>query len=787
MRHSLFLSILVVLLLPNAIHAQYTIPSKPEIDNLIEPVRLNIDTTVLYLADYMVEPSRIDSITFPTGLRARWDKSSQTVTMIAQQGLAPLSDMQLWSKRTAYSVLLKKSEKKYITFTYDPKGKRYKTVQLSGEMNDWTPKRNSFTNVSGVWKAEVALNPGIYQYQLVIDGKWMLDPANADSVSNGNGGYNSVYKASRNENQPKVEVKLGEKNSLTLTYKKPLSLICYWQNHKLDTRYLHRIGDDLQLEIPPAALEVIRSHIRIWVMDNNNAYQDYLIPLDKGKPILSPKLLERSDKHTNRMYFVLVDRFADGDKRNNIKTIFPANLKDKANYYGGDLAGIQHKINEGYFDAMHVNSLWISPIVKNPFNAFKEYPEPHDWYSGYHGYWPVSLTRIDYRMGSDEVLAALTTAAHGHHINVLLDLVANHVHEEYPLIKQHPEWRTQLNLPDGRKNIRLWDECRLTTWFDSFLPTLDFTQPAVVSLEVDSSVYWIKRFDLDGFRHDATKHIPEVFWRALTLKLKKEIELPDHKSLYQIGETYGSKELIGSYINSGMLDGQFDFNLYFDAREAFAKDGITFTKVASTLRQSISYYGSHHLMGNITGNHDLPRFASLAGGGLSFTEDARKAGWERSITIGSDDAYPKMAMLAAFISTIPGVPVIYYGDEIAMPGAGDPDNRRMMRFDNLTAKEQKLKQTVAALYALRSNNMALQYGQAEVTADNETMTITRTYLDNKAIAVFNKSKKPQRVSLPHTSSKPKAMYGTRIQKGQTPSEPLFVILPPLSFDIFTTK
>jgi len=70
-------------------------------------------------------------------------------------------------------------------------------------------------------------------------------------------------------------------------------------------------------------------------------------------------------------------------------------------------------------------------------------------------------------------------------------------------------------------NTQLWDEQRLTTWFDTFMPTLDFSQQIVIDTMTDSALYWVKEFDLDGFRHDATKHIQLEFWRTLTRKVKE--------------------------------------------------------------------------------------------------------------------------------------------------------------------------------------------------------------------------------------------------------------------------
>ena len=89
-------------------------------------------------------------------------------------------------------------------------------------------------------------------------------------------------------------------------------------------------------------------------------------------------------------------------------------------------------------------------------------------------------------------------------------------------------------------------------------------------------------------------------------------------------------------------------------------------------------------MGNITGNQDMARVISYASQALSTKEDEKEAGWKRDIEVKDTVGYKKLSLLTAFVTTLPGVPIIYYGDEIGMPGAGDPDNRRMMRFDGLT-------------------------------------------------------------------------------------------------------
>jgi glycosidase len=216
--------------------------------------------------------------------------------------------------------------------------------------------------------------------------------------------------------------------------------------------------------------------------------------------------------------------------------------------------------------------------------------------------------------------------------------------------------------------------------------------------------------------------------------------------LYQIGETFGTRELIGSYVNNGEQDAQFDFNLYFDARNIFADSTSSFAGLAQSLNHSLSYYGSHHLMGNITGNHDLVRFISYASNAMSFKDNDKKVAWEKSIVVKDAIGYKRLQQLQAFNMCIPGVPVIYYADEYGMPGAGDPDNRRFMQFEGLSPNEQSTLEATRKLVNLRKSNTALTLGDTKVLyVANNQMVILRSYFDEVAIAVFNKGNKSETV------------------------------------------
>ena len=111
------------------------------------------------------------------------------------------------------------------------------------------------------------------------------------------------------------------------------------------------------------------------------------------------------------LYAIMVDRFLDGDPSNTQKVDHPE-LDPKANFYGGDLQGIINKLEEGYFSDLGVNVLWLSPIVQNTLGTFREYPAPHRYFTGYHGYWPIHHEQVDHRFGDLELFKALVEKAH---------------------------------------------------------------------------------------------------------------------------------------------------------------------------------------------------------------------------------------------------------------------------------------------------------------------------------------------------------------------------------------
>ncbi|NDI17885.1 MAG: glycosyl hydrolase, partial [Verrucomicrobia bacterium] len=390
--------------------------------------------------------------------------------------------------------------------------------------------------------------------------------------------------------------------------------------------------------------------------------------------------------------------------------------------------------------------LWLSPVNQNPPQSFQEYLPPGRWYTGYHGYWPLSSTEVEPRFGGNEALLALTESARKHGLRVLLDLVLAHVHQDNPVYKDHPDWFGSLTLPDGTKNLRKWDaETQFTTWFEPFLPRFNYDQPAASQFLISNAVDWVKRFNLDGFRLDAVKHIPQKFWSAFRSGLRSDLPVASDPSFYLVGETFMSREGIASFVGPAKLDGQFDFPLYDTLLSTFALGSTGFSELESAVTDSERVYGLETAMSPLLGNHDKPRFLAYADGDLPDPRepDEEEAGWKYPSAVNHPSSYAKLRMAFTFLMTLSGVPMIYYGDELGLTGAGDPDNRRMLPDPEKASGEAKATlDHVSKLTHLRSAHPALRYGSRRaIEAKKDTYAIIRAYQGDRVLIAFNRSDK----------------------------------------------
>lgn len=190
------------------------------------------------------------------------------------------------------------------------------------------------------------------------------------------------------------------------------------------------------------------------------------------------------------------------------------------------------------------------------------------------------------------------------------------------------------------------------------------------------------------------------------------------------------------------------FNLYDAAVYAFASPLGDFTALAGELERTHRIYGTSHLMGNLMDSHDKVRFPALAEGDIRFDENSAERAWKNPPQIDDEKTYEKVKLYQAYLHTIPGIPVVYYGNEIAMTGASDPDNRRMMRFGNhVTDAEKSVFAEVKRLIKLRHTHSALRYGDFQTLAvSKDVLAYLRSDLNERILVVLNKSDAPQKVS-----------------------------------------
>lgn len=712
---------------------------------LFTPVNLQPDTTIIYLRDYLPDLDYSEAI-LPEGLTNH--NSGTDTLIITGHLLEKMAVLDLMTPRGKQSLLLVNHNLKEVAINISQESINGKEVRIFGSFNNWNRGIAPIIAEKGFYLATYRLPPGRYEYKLLVDGVEINDPENLEIVDNGMGDFNNVLRVDDGpgpfpqdfelRNQPDSEISISLRDGVN-------KYVAFWNNKSIPlTCNLPDLGNCI-LRIPSEAKTLKRSYIRVFSFKGTHRGKDMLVPLDSGLVVKSANQLDRSDWHQARMYFLMVDRFNNGDKANDLPTPDPE-IMPKANYMGGDLIGVDQKINDLFFEKLGVNTVWLSPITQGPLDAWGYWDEGKvkSKFSAYHGYWPVSNIKVDFRFGEESDVKQLLSDAHNKNENVILDYVANHVHLQHPIYTKHPDWATPLYLPNGEKNTEKWDEERLTTWFDDHLPTLDLRRMEVVDPLVDSAIFWLQEYSFDGFRHDATKHIDELYWRTLTYRVKKLTYAP----IYQIGETYGSPQLINSYLSTGMLDAQFDFNLYDASITAFASHEGSLTNLSEKLQQGLDTYGYHHLMGNITGNQDRARFISLSSGDVKFDEDSKLAGWDRDIGKPHAHAYERLRLLHAFNVAIPGIPCIYYGDEFGLPGAGDPDNRRMMQFENYDGDEQALLMKVKELYHLRGSKLPLIYGSTEVSTINKhVLLIKRRYFQDEIWVLLNNSDHSQHIDL----------------------------------------
>jgi glycosidase len=495
----------------------------------------------------------------------------------------------------------------------------------------------------------------------------------------------------------------------------------------------------------------------------------------------SPKMADWAD---GVIYQVVLDRYRDNG---GAPLAAPATPGSRA---GGTLDGLRAEIEAGTFDALGVTALLLSPVYDNPDG---EYPglDGHA-YQGYHGYWVAESRRVEPELGSEAALEAAVTAAHARGIAVLLDIVPNHLHEDNPRYAEHRAdgWFQEDGCVCGTTECP-WSSNMSTCSFTSYLPDVRLQEPAAMRAAVDDAVWWTERFGVDGVRIDAVPMMPRAATRRIAHALREHAypRRGPGMASFVMGEVFtgpgeAALEEIRYHLGPAGLDGAFDFPSMWSLRDAIATGNAGFTEVEELLAASAERFaGSGVRLARMLNNHDTARFISAAAG------DAYGDTWsEPAAQPVTDEPYHRLAIAFAAVFTLPGMPLLYHGDEVGLAGAGDPDSRRVMPADaELLEPQRALRERIQRLSKLRTCSAALRRGdRVPLAVAHRTYAYLRgTDMDAPAVVVLSASSSEQTVQLVAGAMEPgawvDAISGTTVEVAA--GSPIDIEMPALSYRV----
>ncbi len=593
-------------------------------------------------------------------------------------------------------------------------------VYVAGSFNGWDPRATPMVEADGVWTADLALSPGNHTYKYVevslTDGTegWSCDP-DADYTQCDEGySWDPTCPVGGPSCNSLIVVPACGPPVLTVT--------------RLDVdRDANTVAIEVAVEGELSAPVVIVDG-ELAAGWTGTGFSLSLSGLSEGRhtfrfagsgpggvaePVYVPVWLDDTEWRRGVMYYVFVDRFADGDASLDASEGTSAESTD---YLGGDWQGVIDHLDD--LADLGVTVLWLTSPQDNAAGAWDG--SCGATYSGYHGYWPSDAFATEGHFGDAATLHTLVDEAHARGMRVLTDWVANHVHVDHPYYSQHPEWFNPLAVCGDADN---WNDIPETCWFDDYLPDIRYYDADPLVQMVDDAMAWVEEYELDGFRVDAVKHMPHSVYFNLASRVRNEVEyraVGDGEDFYTVGETYsGDRDLIGSYVNAQELDGQFDFPVYWAIVAAFARNEIGLSNgdgsLEDTFADSEAAFAGH-LMSTFLGNHDVARFLAQASGEIGSLYGDSACGDDgqlRTPDVGTDDPtpYARLRLAWTFLLTSEGLPLIYYGDEIGLPGYNDPDNRQRMKWgDALSPNEAATLAHVQALGRARRDHPAFSTG-----------------------------------------------------------------------------
>lgn len=362
------------------------------------------------------------------------------------------------------------------------------------------------------------------------------------------------------------------------------------------------------------------------------------------------------------VYFMMTDRFFDGNKSNNTASGANTYGENPGLYHGGDFAGVTAKLK--YLQDLGVNTIWITPIVENikGVAVTDEGSEDVPYNAAYHGYWASDFTKLNPTLGTTEEFKTMISEAHKRGMRIMVDIVVNHA--GYGTESTFADMLRDKSVSEG--DIKSWQ---------SGLPDFATENADVRAKLVEWQTAWMKDYGVDYFRVDTVKHVDSTTWAALKNSTTKV-----NSSFKMIGEYFGAGYASnGSSLGTGQMDADLDFD-FNDQATSFVSGNIS--SVEKFLSARNSALNNAYMTGQFLSSHDEDGFKASLMNGKKYTEDKATSA----------------ALVAATLQlTAKGIPVIYYGEEVGLSGLNNypyQTNRYDMDFskatkDNVTYQHYK--------------------------------------------------------------------------------------------------